>query len=61
MARPKKGEEKHAEERIGFRVPTWVRAGLDRLSGERKASLSDVATEALVAYLKRQGIKPPEK
>jgi hypothetical protein len=61
MARPKKGEEKHAEERVGFRIPMWVRAGLDRLSEERQASLSNIATEAFVAYLKRNGIKPPDK
>lgn len=60
MARPRKGEEKHAAERVGFRIPSWVRAGLDQLSAERKASLSDVATEAFVSYLKRHGIKPPE-
>jgi hypothetical protein len=60
MARPKKGEEKHAEERVGFRIPTWVRAGLDQVAAKRKAALSDIANEAFVAYLKRQGIKPPE-
>jgi hypothetical protein len=37
----------------------WVRAGIDRLSAERSASLSDIANEALVAYLKRHGAKPP--
>ena len=59
MARPKKGEEKHAAERVAFRIPLWVRAGIDRLSAERSASLSDIANEALVAYLKRHGVKPP--
>jgi hypothetical protein len=48
MARPKKGEEKHAAERVAFRIPLWVRVGIDRLSAERKASLSDIANEALV-------------
>jgi hypothetical protein len=58
MARPRKGAEKHADERVAFRIPSWVRAGLDRLSAERKASLSDIANEALAAYLRRHGIKP---
>ena len=57
MARPKKGQEKHAAERVAFRIPIWVRAGLDRLSAERKASLSDIAGEALVTYLKRHGVQ----
>ena len=61
MARPKKGQEKHAAERVAFRIPTWVRAGLDRMSADRKAPLSDIANEALVAYLKRHGIKPDTK
>jgi hypothetical protein len=61
MARPRKGHEKHAAERAAFRIPSWVRAGIDRLSAERKAALSDIANEALVAYLKRHGIKQPEK
>jgi hypothetical protein len=59
MARPKKGFEKHAPERVAFRIPVWVRAGLDRLAAERSAPLSDIANEALVAYLKRHGVKPP--
>jgi hypothetical protein len=59
MARPRKGHEKHATERVAFRIPLWVRAGIDRLSAERKASLSDIANEALFAYLKRHGVKPP--
>ena len=61
MARPKKGHEKHATERVAFRIPLlWVRAGIDRLSAECNASLSDIANEALVAYLERHGIKRPE-
>ena len=61
MARPRKGEEKHADERVGFRIPSWVRDGLDRLSAKRRAALSDIATEAFVAYLDSHGIKQPEK
>jgi hypothetical protein len=61
MARPRKGEEKHAQERVGFRIPTWVRAGLDHVAAERNAALSDIAIEAFVAYLRRHGIKQPEK
>jgi hypothetical protein len=59
MARPRKGQEKHATERVAFRIPSWVRAGIDHLSAKRNASLSDIANEALVAYLKRHGVKPP--
>jgi len=59
MARPRKGEEKHATERLAFRVPAWIRVGLDRLVAERSVPLSDVANEAFTAYLKRHGIKPP--
>jgi hypothetical protein len=59
MARPRKGQEKHATERVAFRIPSWVRAGIDRLSAECNASLSDIANEALVAYLKRHGVTPP--
>jgi hypothetical protein len=61
MARPKFGEEKHATERVGFRLPKWVRAGLDRIAKERKAALTDVVGEALVAYLGRHGVKAPEE
>ena len=61
MARPRKGHEKHATERMAFRVPPWVRAGIDRLCSEREAALSDIANEAFVAYLKRHGIKQPDK
>jgi hypothetical protein len=60
MARPKAGEEKHATERVGFRIPKWVRAGLDRIAKQRKAPLTDVMGEALVAYLERHDIKPPQ-
>jgi hypothetical protein len=60
MARPRRGEEKHAKKGIALRIPEWMRAGLDRISKERKAALTDIATEALAAYLARQGIKPPE-
>jgi hypothetical protein len=61
MARPRKGHEKHAAERVAFRIPSWMRAGLDRLSAERKAPLSDIANEAFASYLKRHGIKAPER
>jgi predicted transcriptional regulator len=61
MARPKSGQEKHASKGVAFRIPEWMRAGLDRLAAERNVTLSDIATEALSAYLKRHGIKPPEK
>jgi hypothetical protein len=59
MARPKKGQEKHAAERVAFRIPLWMRAGPDRLAAERKAPLSDIANQALASYLERHGIKAP--
>jgi hypothetical protein len=58
MARPRKGEEKHAAERVAFRIPTWVRAGLDHLSAEREVPLSEIANDAFATYLKKHGIKP---
>jgi hypothetical protein len=58
MARPRKGQEKHASERVAFRIPAWVRAGLDRVAAERKVALTDIANDALVAYLKKHGIRP---
>jgi hypothetical protein len=61
MARPKKGHEKHALERVAFRIPVWMRAGLDRLAAKRKAPISDLANEALEAYLTSHGIRKPEK
>lgn len=57
MARPKKGHEKNAPERVAFRIPTWMRAGLDRVAADRKLPISDIANEAFAAYLKRHGIK----
>jgi hypothetical protein len=59
MARPRKGEEKNAPIHLGFRVPVWVHDGLQTLAAERGGPMSDIANEALVAYLKRNGIKPP--
>ena len=59
MARPRKGEEKERPVHLGFRVSKWVYAGLQRLANERGGPMSDLAYEALVAYLKRQGIKAP--
>jgi hypothetical protein len=58
MARPKSGKEKHATKGVAFRIPEWMRAGIDRLAAERNVTLSDIANEALAAYLKRHGIKP---
>jgi hypothetical protein len=58
MARPRKGEEKNAPIHLGFRVQVWVRDGLQTLAAERGRPMSDIANEALTAYLKRNGIKP---
>ena len=59
MARPRKGEEKNAPIHLGFRVQVWVRDGLQTLAAERGRPMSDIANEAMAAYLKRNGIKPP--
>jgi hypothetical protein len=59
MARPRKGEEKKVPVHLGFRVQEWVYAGLQQLADERGRPMSDLANEALVAYLKRHGVKPP--
>jgi hypothetical protein len=59
MARPKAGEEKDRPIHMGFRVPVWVRAGLDLLAKKQDCPVSDVANEALAAHLKRNGIKAP--
>ena len=57
MARPKAGEEKDRPIHLGFRVPIWVRDGLDRLAKQQDSPVSDIANEALATYLKRHGIK----
>jgi hypothetical protein len=44
---------------LGFRVTERVRAGLDLLTKKQDCPVSDVANDALVAYLKRNGIKAP--
>jgi hypothetical protein len=60
MARPRKGEEKDRPIHLGFRVPHWVRAGLGQIAAEEDCPVSDVVNEALVAFLKRNGIKRDE-
>jgi hypothetical protein len=57
MARPRKGEEKHAEIMLTVRIPLWVHDGLRSLAKEADGPVSEVANEALVTYLKRKGIK----
>jgi hypothetical protein len=61
MARPKSGEEKDRPIHMGFRVTKWVRAGLEKIAKEDDAPLSDVCHDALVAYLKRRGIREPQR
>jgi hypothetical protein len=61
MARPKKGEEKDRKATLGLRIMPWMRAGLEKVAKEDRASLSDVAYEALVTYLKRRGIREPQR
>jgi hypothetical protein len=61
MARPRKGDEKDRPIHMGFRVSEWVRTGLERIAKDEGLPLSDVAHDALVAYLKRHGIKEPRE
>jgi hypothetical protein len=56
MARPKKGEEKVRPIHLGFRVAEWVHGGLGHLAESDGVPVSDLANDALVAYLKRRGI-----
>lgn len=61
MARPRKGDEKGYTEHVGFRTPLWVKEALIELAeADGAKSMGDVANEALMRYLKRQGYKPPE-
>ena len=59
MARPKKDEAKNRSSAMGLRVEPWVKAGLDKLADDKGVPYSDVAHAALVAYLKRHGIREP--
>ena len=59
MARPRKGEEKNAPIMFSVRIPEWVQDGLQQVALERSVTVSEIANDALVAYLKRKGIKPP--
>ena len=61
MARPLKDEAKNRPIHLGFRVSEWVRDGLQQLADQRGSPVSDIANEALVAYLKRNGIRPEKK
>ena len=59
MARPRKGEEKNAPIILSARIPEWVQSGLQQVADERSVTVSEIANDAFVAYLKRKGIKPP--
>jgi predicted DNA-binding protein len=61
MARPRKGEEKNAAIHLGFRMPEWVSERLVKLAEKDGKPKSDLANEALVAYLKKRGIVAPKK
>jgi len=62
MGRPRKGDEKHRGNHMGFRVMDWVRAGIEKIAKEKGGlPLSDVAHEAFVGYLKRHGIREPSE
>jgi predicted HicB family RNase H-like nuclease len=52
MARPKKGEEKNRSASLRFRVKEEVSEGLRAIAKARKASIADVAEEALEEYVR---------
>ena len=45
--------------RASVRIPEWVHNGLQQVAHERSVTVSEVANDALVGYLKRKAIKPP--
>jgi hypothetical protein len=45
---------------INFHCSCKVRAGLGQIAAERDSPVSDVVNEALVAFLKRNGIRPDD-
>lgn len=51
MARPRLGQEKRRPHRVAFLVTEEVRAGLEVVAQQTGQSMSDVANEALEAYL----------
>lgn len=59
MARPRAGEEKVRPIHVGFRVAEWVKTGLDQLAKQQDSPVSDIVNDAIIAYLKRHGIKAP--
>jgi hypothetical protein len=59
MARPKKEDAKNRFATVGIRLTPWAREGLDRIAKEEGVPLSDVVYDAIVAHLKRHGIKEP--
>ena len=54
MARPKKGEEKHAAATLGVRVWADLRDGLDRLAAAHGRTLTDEVRHALEGYVRRE-------
>jgi predicted transcriptional regulator len=54
MARPRKGEEKSRPHHLGVRVSDEVRDGLKALAKARGVPVSDLAHDALEAYLTAQ-------
>jgi hypothetical protein len=61
MARPKADEAKGRKAHVGVRVTPWVRAGLDKIAKDERVALSDLVHDVFVAFLKRRGIKEPQR
>ena len=58
MARPRKGDEKGWSERVGFRVPPWVKDALAAEAEKTDRSMGEVINEILARSLKGRGYKP---
>lgn len=54
MARPRKGEEKHATAAIGVRISDELRQGIEALAAKHERSLTDEIRHALESYVSRE-------
>ena len=55
MARPRKGHEKLASNKVMFRITDEARAGLERMKARNGTDLADEARVAIDEYLVRNG------
>lgn len=55
MARPRKGHEKLAPNKVMFRITDDARAGLERMKNRNGTDIADEARQAIDEYLVRNG------